>query len=239
MRINILSCFRNSAGQHIEDYFYRIDKLEKVLGNIELRLILGYGDSTDGTGEELYEICSHRFATHLIEVSHGGKIYGSIENEDRFKNLSFVGNKLLQHLRGLHHGRDDYVILMESDIIWKAVTILGLLKHLEKQSSKNIIVAPMIMEDQYPSVFYDVFAFRKKGVRFTKKYPFHPDLWDKPFDLIELDSAGSFLVGRTDPFLTFRFPEEGSAGAIVGFCNNIVQGGGQILLDKYSKVYHP
>lgn len=56
MNVTVISCFRNATG-HIERYFDQVGKLATTLGarGDWLKLILGYGDSTDGTGEMLFE----------------------------------------------------------------------------------------------------------------------------------------------------------------------------------------
>src|SRR5688572_16734663 len=95
MNVTLVSAFRNSFS-YIHRYCDQMDALQTLLRKCghTLHLVLGYGDSEDGTGEILFEEVSHRFSASLMEVSHGGLHYGSIIHAQRFRQLAFVGNKL-------------------------------------------------------------------------------------------------------------------------------------------------
>src|SRR5688572_2826374 len=99
MNITIVSAFRN-ATSYIQIYFQQMDELLLALNKAghNLNLILGYGDSHDGTGEMLFEECVYRFSARLVDVSHGGLHYGSVVHPERFKQLAFVGNALWKHI---------------------------------------------------------------------------------------------------------------------------------------------
>lgn len=226
MNITILSSFRN-ATRHIDRYFTQIDALAACLARRgdRLNLQLGYGDSTDGTSEMLFESAACSIGAVLHNVTHGGAEYGSIEHPQRFKQLAYVGNRLLATIPP----DADVVGIVESDLIWDAMTMLRLIDHLRDVPA----VAPMIMDG--PDSFYDVFAFRRDGQRFTKTPPYHA-VFSRGDDLVQLDSAGSVLWMRGDLARVVRCTED---EVIVGLCEDINAHAGSIWLDSRCIVHHP
>lgn len=227
MNVTIVSAFRQSAGSQIDRYFDQIERLGWALGSRgdTLHLILGYGDSTDGTGEELFEACQYRFPAHLMEVSHGGPHFGSIEDAQRFRQLACVGNKLWAAIPP----DANVVALVESDLIWEPKVMMALIDHLATYP----VIAPLIMDLTPPDRFRDVYAFRRNGVRFTNHAPYHADLNG---EVLQVDSAGSVLVMRAELARKARFPEE---DVIVGFCREIYEQGGEVYVDPTLKAIHP
>jgi hypothetical protein len=224
VNVTIISAFRNSVA-YIPRYFDQMGALAKALAarGDWLHLILGYGDSTDGTGEMLFEESQFSMSAMLVEVSHGGEIYGSIEHPQRFKQLAYVGNRLLD----LVPPQADVVGIVESDLRWQPETMVQLIDHLAEVPA----VAPMIMDG--PNSFYDSWGFRRDGVRFTKTPPYYPGLNGQ---LFQVDSAGSVLFVRGDLARKARLSD---GEAIIGFCDNINQAGGSIWLDPTQAVQHP
>lgn len=224
MNVAVISCFRNATA-YIPRYFDQVGALAKALAarGDWLSLLLGYGDSADGTGEMLFEEAQFNISAHLVDVSHGGPVFGSIEHPQRFKQLAYAGNKLLDYIPA----DADIVGIVESDLIWDAATIVRLIDHLQYCEA----IAPMIMDG--PDSFYDVWGFRRNGVRFTKTRPFHPELNGQ---VLKVDSAGSVLFMRGDLARLARFTD---GEAIVGLCKEIYQYGGRIWLDPAATVTHP
>ncbi len=227
MNITILSLFRNSC-HYLERYFEQMDALQRLLAGRgdSLHLLLGYGDSTDGTGAALWDECSNRFAAHLMDVSHGGPVYGSIEHPQRFKQLAYCGNTLLENVPP----DADVVGIVESDLIWDALTLSDLIAHTAYVPASTC----MIMDGE--NSFYDVFSHRKDGVRFTKTPPYHEGLDICGEGLVRLDSAGSVLFVHGDLARKARLSD---GEAIVGFCRDIYSHGGSIWLDTSQAVQHP
>src|SRR5690606_24722144 len=116
--------------------------------------------------------------------------------------------------------------IVESDLIWDAETMLALLDHVAHVPA----IAPMIMDG--PHSFYDIYAYRKNGVHFTKKPPYCEWLGH---DLMQLDSAGSVLFMRGDLARLVRFTDE---EVIVGLCKDIYAHGGSVWLDPDLVVKH-
>src|SRR6478736_7593378 len=128
MRVVIVSMFRN-AGNYIPRYFDQMGKLQDLLSKrgISLGLILGYGDSTDRTADMLHEECLSRFDALLVDVSHGGPDFGSVVHPVRFRQLAGAINRLWQCIPK----SADYVMVVESDLIWSAHTLESLLNNVE------------------------------------------------------------------------------------------------------------
>jgi len=226
VNIAIISAFRNAVDS-IDGYCNQMDALQAALARRgdTLTLILGHGDSIDDTDAMLHEECLHRFDARLIDVTHGGLVFGSIEHPHRFRQLAHVGNTLLAHLPPAA----DVAGIVESDLVWDAKTMIALIDHLEDVPS----VAPMIMDA--PNSFYDIFAFRKDGVRFTKHAPYHAAL-SGTTELVQLDSAGSVLLMRGDISRQVRYAE---IDVIVALCRDIYAHGDSVWLDKTLTVRHP
>lgn len=226
MNVTIVSAFRQAAGPQIDRYFDQIERLGWALGSRgdTLHLILGYGDSTDGTGEELFEACQYRFPALLMEVSHGGPHFGSIEDAQRFRQLAQTWNKLLPNIPK----EADAVVLLESDLVWEAATLMALIDHLATYPA----IAPMILDADPPDRFRDVYAFRRNGVRFTNEAPYHADLNGK---VLQVDSAGSVLALRGPLARAVSVPE---ADVVVGLCRQLYEQGGAVYVDPALKVFH-
>lgn len=228
MNVTLCSYFRDSAAT-IPRYFEQAGGLNDALiaRGDKLDLVLGEGDSTDGATLPELLICAApaTFPVRLYDVSHGGPVFGSIEDPQRFLQLSLVANTLAEWIpRGA-----DAVVWVESDLIWQPNTILALIDHLANVPA----VAPMVLENTQAPRFYDVWAVRRNGVRFTKDPPFHPEL---NAALLQVDSAGSCLAVRGELARAVRFPRE---DVIVGYCRGIYEHGGTIYIDPGLAVWHP
>lgn len=228
MNVVICSAFRN-AGHLIENYFNQIDALAHLLVKRGdwLSLVLGYGDSDDGTGEMLFDAAANSIGARLVEVSHGGQAYGSVVNAQRFKQLAYVGNKILANVP---FEDADAVIWLESDLIWEPSVIAELLNHLQWRAC----VAPCIL-DSNGTTWYDTWAYRQGGICFVKQRPYHSCMMQGDH-MIELDSVGSCVVMRADAIKGVTVPED---DVIVGVCRQIKDMGGRVFLDSSLEVFHP
>jgi hypothetical protein len=226
MNVTLVSAFRNSFS-YINRYCEQMESLQELLrkSGHTLHLVLGYGDSEDGTGEILYEEVSHRFSASLLDVSHGGLHYGSVVNKQRFKQLAFVGNKLWSAIP-----LDSHVVgLVESDLIWQPQCLSNLI-----EATRSVdMIAPMVMH--LDGRFYDTWAFRMDGMRFTNEPVFHPQLLTGA-SLYEMDSVGSVFLMKTSIARQVSWPEE---DVVVGLCKQVRDLGYDIYLDKTLEVYHP
>jgi hypothetical protein len=208
--------FRDSTA-YIDRYFDQVDALDQM---VPVRLVVAEGDSTDDTYERLGARISDD--DRLVQVNHGGPKWGSIDHKQRWSELAFVGNTILDLIDG-----DEPVIWVESDLIWDAGTMMRLLDHLDTVDA----VAPMSMRGD---TFYDTWGHRGlDGVPFTPHAPYHPSL---TADLVPISSAGSCVAMRPDVAKVARF---GELDCIVGLCRDIREHGYGLWLDPELKVTHP
>lgn len=226
MNIAIISAFRNSTS-YIARYCDQMEGFKKGLAERgdTLTLVLGYGDSSDGTGEVLYEECCYRLPSLLVGVGHGGHHYGSIVHAERFKQLAFVGNRLWESIPKTA----DVVGLVESDLVWSPESLLSLTDGLHD----DFMVAPMVYD--LKGAFYDTWAFRTGGKHFRNQKPYHKALAE-PGDVLEMDSVGSVFFIKGGLAQMLYWPEE---DVVVGLCRQFRSMGGTIHLHKKIGVYHP
>lgn len=230
MKVCLLSSFRNST-EYLPRYFEQVTELHKALakGRHKLTLILGEGDSTDGTLDALYKAAeASGIPCTLLDVTHGGGAYSSIADAQRFKQLAFVANELLAAIPD----DADAVLMVESDLIWPVETMTTLLKRLKTYPA----VSPMVMlrrKKWSVDAFYDTFIFRKDGIRFGHYPPYHACYRpDSPF---QVDSAGSVMAIRGDLIKKLSFPD---ADVYVGFCRLAYEAGGSVHVDPTVSVFH-
>lgn len=225
MNVTLCSAFRNATPYlpRYLDQCYQLDALLYTQGH-SLRFVWGEGDSTDATLKTLESFIG-LFKATIVDCTHGGQVYGSIESWLRFKQLSHVGNVIWAAIP-----KDtDAVIYVESDLIWEPATLVKLLEVLTVYPA----VVPMIMDSPPADTFYDVWAYRRNGVRFTKRFPFHADFW--PHSGMQLDSAGSCMALRWKLAQGLSFPED----CFVGFCRLLYEQGGELWLDPSLVCFHP
>jgi sugar O-acyltransferase (sialic acid O-acetyltransferase NeuD family) len=224
MQVAIGSIFRD-ADLYLERYFNQVRSLDELLTarGDHLRLILLEGDSTDQTPQRLAEL-SVGLDIELLTLNQGTTYHGSVENDERFKQLAELGNTLRSHVRE----EDTAYIRLESDLRWDSLTLISLIGNLKDVPC----CAPLVMHEN--GCHYDTWGFRRDSVRFTNDPPYHACLSEEG-PLIQLDSAGSCVAMRAEYARTVRVPED----AFVGFCRNLYEAGATIWLDKRLKVIHP
>ena len=224
------SMFRNSEA-YLPNYFEQIAALGDALHKLDcsMRLIVAEGDSTDNTYKRLHHY-SDFFKTEIIKRAHGGRAMGSIDHPERWKQIAFVFNGILEHVTE----SDDYFILVESDLVWEANAILRMLNRLGDGVDA---VAAMCFHVSPNGSFYDVWGHRAGGVRFDSPPPYHPALANLPKgDLLRMDSAGSCIAMKAVVARAARFSD---AEAVVGFGRDINAKGFSLWLEPEAVVVHP
>jgi len=231
VNVTIASIFRDSAS-YIDRYVAQVSALRDALAarGDSLRGVWGEGDSIDRTATILAEKARKRALTFdLIDVSHGGAKFGSVNVEQRWRQISYCCNTVL------HNVPDDadVVVYIESDLIWDAATVISLIDAL---SDGIDVISPLSMAyGEATPRFYDTYGHRSGGQQFQPYAPFHPDMKDGEF--LRLNSAGSCLVLKGHVAQTTRFtpPEMG----IVGWGEDINAQGYSFWLDPSQSVWHP
>lgn len=229
MNVCLLSMFSSSTS-YLERYFRQLTAFNSALRfeGHHLRLVLCEGDSQDGTWEALQRhVARCGIEAFLMRHHHGNTVYGSVEEPQRFKQLSRIWNEMLEKV----HPSDDRVIIVESDLIWDVDTMMQL---IWDSLSLGGVVAPMVMEGQ--DRFHDVWAHRRHGERFTNEPPYHRDLAVMTGGIIEMDSVGSCLAMPAKVARTCRTTEEAE---LVGFCAEAKRAGYKVYCDTGLRIQHP
>lgn len=234
MNLAICSAFRNSAANlQLFRFLSQVVALRGHLGpSVHVQVLAGEGDSVDGTAQMLVQEAQQR-GVHLtvVDTTHGGRRYGSVEDPQRMKQLSGVCNKMLDAV-----SEDiDVVFYVESDLIWDPYTVGQLLELV--RNSPFSVVAPLTMagkDRDQRGIFYDVWAFRKDGERFGPFYPYHPTLVEG--EIVPVDSVGSCFVMTGEVARTARIRNN---NALVGFCEDVRAKGHHIGVRCDLKVAHP
>ena len=221
MNVVVGSAFRNSV-HSLRRYFTRIDTLRNHLGPTHnVRVIAAEGDSRDGTRENL-----QRPNVEIVSAAHGGPVYGSTEHTERMVALSKVGNAIF----GAVKDTDDVLVYVESDLLWNPETICHLIDRAINREEGFDVFAPLVFAGQH---FYDIWAFRKYGVRFSPFAPFHAGMNGR---LTEIDSAGSCLVMRSIVARECRIRND---YCLVGWCEDARAHGYRIAVCSDLRIHHP
>jgi hypothetical protein len=233
MRVVVGSIFRNSAG-YVDRYQAQVRALAHLLqsGGDTLRLVLVEGVSTDDTWDRLSRWAeAGTEAVTLVKREHGGPAFGSVENGQRWAQIAYACNGVLEGLTEA----DDALVYVESDLIWHPSVMRSLLWHLEIDGVAT--VSPLSMHQA--GFFYDTWGYRSGGQRFGHHPPYHPMLAGPaphPAGLYPLDSAGSCIVTLGEAARRTRFAEpEG----IVTWCDTLRAAGFPHWLDPSLQVTHP
>lgn len=230
MNVTLISCFRN-AESYLNRYFNQVAELfaDMSQNDHEMSLIWGEGDSIDNTLEQLrafQALLPHRIT--LVDCTHGGRAdYEGVINEQRFKELAYVGNCMWQHIPA----NADAIVYVESDLIWAPETILALIDRLRDYPA----ISPMVYlrrRGWEETAFYDTWAARINGKHF-EHYPPYIDGFDpnKPF---RVDSMGSCMAFHGELSRKLCWDER----VFVGICQDIYALGASVWIDPQTAIYH-
>jgi hypothetical protein len=184
--ITLCSMMRNSMG-YIDRYFNQVSDLQDLIP--ELRVVVGEGDHIDQTAELLR---SHPYPAEVVDVSHGGARYGSIDHPQRWDDIAKSVRGVLDHVGD----PGQFLIWVESDLIWRADTMLKLIANAQAR----ITSCPMVYADNTRR-FYDTWGYRVNGQLFNPQEP-HWDgsvVWAED-SLVKIDSCGSCFVTSRDGY---------------------------------------
>jgi len=225
MRIVVANMWQN-ATSYIDRFVGQFAALRGAAPQHEFDLILAEGDSTDNdaTWNRLNEI----YPGKVFKRIHAGQIYGPIDVTQRWLQISFVMDGVFERVRPEH----DVVIWVESDLIWEPAVLLKLLDHIQKPGVDAAV--PMIM---MRGTFYDSWAYRRDGIRFSVAPPFHRVLQTPSVNgLYLLDSGGGCVVMRGEIARTCRCRPP--ALAAVGFYRDMREHGWRVWLDPTLAIHH-
>ena len=219
----VASIFRDSES-YVDRYFEQINRLREEM---PVRLVIAEGDSTDDTLTLLER--KVRDGDTLLKVDHGGPEYGSVDNPDRWAQIAYVCNAVLDQL---HMDDKDRLIYVESDLAWPVQTMTRLHYDLDTVGA----VAAMSIQPSTGN-FYDTWGHvGLDGERFSPHPPFHPSLARlREGALTAIQSAGSCIAVRGEVVNAgVKFSSE---DCIRGFCRTI-RDHTALYVDTGAEVYH-
>jgi len=228
MNVTLISCFRNSK-RYLSRYIQYVTEFNNLIyENHTLTMIWGEGDSTDDTRDWLEKWAQRFDGAKVVDCTHGGQVdYQGVINEQRFKELGYVGRCMWAHIP-----QDaDAVVYVESDLIWQPETILKLIDRLQDYPA----IAPMVYlrrQGWAKDAFYDTWAARINGKHFEHYPPYCEGFdADKPF---QVDSMGSCMAIRGELARKLVWDEQ----VFVGICRQLKEQGYGVWIDPTVAVYH-
>lgn len=214
MTATFISILRN-AEPYLERYLAQIDELCRAM---PLAVRVAEGDSTDDTFKILDESA---LITEVIQVPHGGPLFGSVDDPVRWGQIAHTYNGLFDHIAD---SLDGPVLMVEADIIWQPPTMLALLDDLDEFDAS----APLVT---FGDLFYETWGHRR-----VDGTPFANSIADAGEGRYPILSAGSCSVMRPEVARKCRY---GQTDGVVGFYNEAHREGFSLCLDTNVRVEHP
>lgn len=230
MNVTLCSAFRNSVQNgHLDRYLAQVWALHGALDERgdTLYCVWGEGDSADDTRSQLAGgLYAWDFA--LIDCTHGGADYPSIVLGERWKQLAHVGRCIFAAIPTDAAA----VIYVESDLIWDAETMVGLLDRLQDYPA----ISPMVLLDRKgwaANTWYDTWgAIGLNGQHFEHRPPYNAGYKDdKPFPV---SSMGSCMAIRGDMARQIAVDER----VFQGISAQIWAMGGSVWIDPKLFIWH-
>ncbi len=247
-KIIIVTPFRNSA-HNLNRYFQQLTNLAYCFNDrsIELSLVAAEGDSVDNTKDKIVELSAkYGFSLNLLDVSHGQMSWKSVEDPRRLEAMSIIMNQGLEGIKSFNPNPNpnpnrldgDIVVWLMSDIEYNPETLFNLISMLWDKGPGFDILSPNTLMGG-TELFYDTWAYRKDGNRFSATYPYYGtsnllDEFDLTFPLI--DSAGTCLIMRAEVALNCKVGKDNLEA--VSFCADAKSKGYNINLAAYYNIYH-
>lgn len=232
MNITLCSAFRNSVRNgHLDRYLGQLTDLHLALSERGDRLycVWGEGDSTDETLDRLTWAYPYaRWAITIVDCTHGGQEFGSVEKSERFRQLAHVGRCIFAAIPT----DTDAVVYAESDISWDAQTIISLIDRLADYPA----ISPMVLLDRKgwaKNAFYDTWgAIGLNGRHFEHHPPYNAGY--KPDEPFPVSSMGSCMAMRGDIAMQIVIDER----VFQGISAQIWAMGESVWIDPQLTCYH-
>jgi hypothetical protein len=222
MSISLISLFRDCEGEQIRRWASQVKAFAASTPHSVIAIAVE-GDSKDGTRAQLQHESLGFAELRLVRCDVGVPRYPSCEDPARLKALSSVLNAGMAAV----DNRADFVIFVESDLIWEPQTFHSLVDFLNVGLD---VVAPMIFAGD---IFYDTWGFRTlSGHRFGCL----PKMNGLKREPLELGSVGSCLAMRAEVARRCRVSND---LALVGWCEDVRRNGFHIFVAPTLSVRHP
>ncbi len=223
-RVVMCSLWRNDCNRRL------VDRVEHLLAKCEtypnLRWVWVVGDSTDDTAQALAEL-SYGYEVQVVDIGDTG-----IEGDDhtsRLRRLSETGNEWWNWIDDA-----EYVMVHESDIVSPPDVVNRLVAHAERGRCP-IAGWPTIKlrGEQGVNYFYDTWAYRKDGRRFSNDVPYHPCYrYPEPF---MVDSFGTMYLFHAEDVPLVHFQDN----AVLDLCRQLRQQGRTLWVDPTLIIEQP
>jgi hypothetical protein len=217
----LASVWRDSA-TYVDRYASQVAALRE---KEDVKVVAVEGDSRDNT----FDLLTKQAFYHVLRCEHGGPSFESKNNPQRWRQISLPCNVAMTAAIRLSEGREP-IVYVESDLIWTADMIHGLVHDLEKVPA----VAPMCFRWSDPTMFYDRWGYKGLGGTDFGHYP--PWLPGLANTLVKIDSCGSCFALRAElaPYVEFSTQD-----LTRGVGRSIRAAGADLWLDPQLAVYHP
>lgn len=237
--IAVCSYFRDSNVWHGRDIgqvsrFFRQILSQKIEKDFIFSLL--EGGSKDGTLASIHQWKENIVSkVHLIEDEVVNTNVASTVSADRFKNLSRIGNKVLNQAKDFN---TKYIFWQESDLIIGENLLHRLLAFTEEEPWQNTLaIAPVPMFSwQGQDLFYDTWAFEgSKGEKWG-----NPDLYKLMCyqdELRPMKSIGSCALLNAE--LLRKYNIDFGEGCFPELCKQGKSFGLNIYCDTGSMIKHP
>lgn len=221
-RVVLMSLWRNDEHKQLKQRAEHL--LSKTYPN--RRYVWVVADSVDGTERILSEVVRDRIGSNIgVQIVHA---YTGIAGEDgapRFQRLSLTASVGLARVK---HG-DDYWVIHESDIVSPPDLIERFLA-----TGKCPIAGWPVLEMAGQKMFYDTWAYRKDGAKFSNNPPYHPGY--RPDELFQVDSVGTvWMMHGEDVLAGVRCAQWGA----VELCDQLRARGRELWVDPTIEVVQP
>lgn len=194
--------------------------------------------------------CTQFFLSSLaddVEADVEIRLEPEEQPEDRLPRLSAAGDSILDYVRDT----DDFILWHESDLFTPPDVALRLggaglkwsvspgavggwpwLSHCPTEPTLGVRTPKRMTLD--PPFFYDTWGYRKDGVRFGNKPPYHECY--RPDEPFRLDSVGSVVLIDAS---YIRRGARMNGNGLVGLCDSIRSLGGEVWCDPRVPVVQP
>jgi len=236
--IAICSYFRDSQNWHgfninqVNKFFSSITNQENIDKN-DLVFFLLEGNSKDNT-KEVIKSYQDKLNINLLEEQSTTNV-GSIVSQERFKNLSRIGNLVLNKAKELN---PKYILWMESDLVPPPNMLSELLSWTKEHSwNKTFCISPVPTFDiNGQHQFYDTWAFEGSGGEKWNNLDLFKILSSKQ-RLRPMRSIGSCALINGE--LLTKYNLDFGEGCFPELCHQARTFGLSIYCDTSVKISHP
>lgn len=214
--VAVLSLWRNDAERDIaKRVVHLLDK-----SHPRLRYLWAVGDSTDATEDILRDVTANDPRVTIVRNDTG------IEGDDSATRMI----RLTQTARAIYDlvgPQDDLICLHESDLI-SPVNVI-----------QRLIACPGDVKAGWVTLgelFYDTYAYRKDGVKFSNHPPYHACYRsDAPF---EVDCVGSVWMAPAKEFYGEN-AIRGTTGGVIDVMHQLKERGYRVFVDPTLPIVQP